>query len=485
MGACSWRSRRPGSIAGRSARRPRPSARTCGSFLRPRRRRRPDFGPACAAGRRPRPTSRFWRGSSNTVSRALRLIEAGALDDGDVEALADAAGHRASGSCGGCSAQHLGASPISIAQTRRILLAKQLIQDTRLPMTEVASAAGFGSVRRFNEMFQQLYRAAAGRRCGARAWSTSRCHDRGGHGQAGLPAAVRLGCASWRSCGLRAIPGHRGGARATGMRGRSRSVTTRGVLVVEPAERELPARRPFGFQICGPCRRSSPGCAACSTWPPIRWRSARISARTRCWRRWSPPGRGCGCRARGTGSSSRCAPSLGSRSRVAAATRLAGKLVAAYGETLGDPAGWRRGLTHVFPHPRQLAGGGSGRDRHAEAQADGAGVAGGGGRRRSADLRAARRSLEQAVAQLRSLPGIGEWTAQYIAMRELREPDAFPGGRYRPDARDGRRAPACGRRPPSCWRMPSNGGPGGPMPRCICGRRSRTRRRRWRRESGA
>src|SRR5207253_7020003 len=53
--------------------------------------------------------------------------------------------------------QHLGASPISIAQTRRILLAKQLIHDTRLPMTEVASAAGFGSIRRFNEIFQQLY----------------------------------------------------------------------------------------------------------------------------------------------------------------------------------------------------------------------------------------------------------------------------------------------------------------------------------------
>lgn len=53
--------------------------------------------------------------------------------------------------------EHLGASPISVAQTRRVLFAKQLIHDTRLPMGEIALAAGFGSVRRFNETFQQLY----------------------------------------------------------------------------------------------------------------------------------------------------------------------------------------------------------------------------------------------------------------------------------------------------------------------------------------
>src|SRR5947209_8238269 len=54
--------------------------------------------------------------------------------------------------------QHLGASPIAVAQTRRVLFAKQLIHDTRLPMTEIAIAAGFGSVRRFNETFRQLFR---------------------------------------------------------------------------------------------------------------------------------------------------------------------------------------------------------------------------------------------------------------------------------------------------------------------------------------
>src|SRR5260221_1509298 len=101
------------------------------------------------------PDLAVWRGSSNTVSRALALIDAGALDGTNVEALASRLG------VGGRQLrrlflQHLGASPISIAQTRRILLGQQLIQDTRLPMTEVAAAAGFGSLRRFNETFQHL-----------------------------------------------------------------------------------------------------------------------------------------------------------------------------------------------------------------------------------------------------------------------------------------------------------------------------------------
>src|SRR5580698_9052190 len=103
------------------------------------------------------PELALWRGSANTVSRALRLIEAGGLDEANVEALAErlGVGER---QLRRLFRQHLGASPVSIAQTRRILLAKQLIQDTGLPMTEVAAAAGFGSLRRFNEVFHEMYR---------------------------------------------------------------------------------------------------------------------------------------------------------------------------------------------------------------------------------------------------------------------------------------------------------------------------------------
>ncbi len=97
-----------------------------------------------------------WRGTSNTVSRALALIEAGALDEGDVDALAGrlGVGER---QLRRLFRQHLGAAPVSVAQTRRVLLAKALIQETDLSMAQVALAAGFGSVRRFNETFQALY----------------------------------------------------------------------------------------------------------------------------------------------------------------------------------------------------------------------------------------------------------------------------------------------------------------------------------------
>jgi len=116
--------------------------------FRPCLRCRPEIAPDLA----------FWRGSANTVSRALALITEGALDEDEagVEALAERLG------VGGRQLrrlfkQHLGASPIAVAQTRRVLFAKQLLHDTRLSMAEVAMSAGFGSVRRFNETFRDLF----------------------------------------------------------------------------------------------------------------------------------------------------------------------------------------------------------------------------------------------------------------------------------------------------------------------------------------
>jgi len=107
------------------------------------------------------PDLAFWRGTSNTVSRALDLIEGGALDAGDVDSLAERLG-MGERQLRRLFKQHLGASPVSVAQTRRVLLAKKLIHETRLPMIEVAMAAGFGSVRRFNETFQRLYHRPPG-----------------------------------------------------------------------------------------------------------------------------------------------------------------------------------------------------------------------------------------------------------------------------------------------------------------------------------
>ncbi|UTH75614.1 bifunctional transcriptional activator/DNA repair enzyme AdaA [Chromobacterium sp. IIBBL 290-4] len=107
------------------------------------------------------PDSGAWRGVANsghshTVAKALALIEQGALDEDGIARLADrlGVGER---QLRRLFAEHAGASPLAVAQTRRVLLAKQLIHETHMPLTDIAFAAGFGSVRRFNEVFQQLY----------------------------------------------------------------------------------------------------------------------------------------------------------------------------------------------------------------------------------------------------------------------------------------------------------------------------------------
>ncbi|MFM7423939.1 MAG: bifunctional transcriptional activator/DNA repair enzyme AdaA, partial [Elainella sp.] len=97
--------------------------------------------------------------TASSVNRALRLIGAGALDDGTVEALAQRLGMGAR-HLRRLFIQHLGVTPVAVAQTRRILFAKQLIDETTLPITDIAMAAGFGSVRRFNTAIQTTYQKA-------------------------------------------------------------------------------------------------------------------------------------------------------------------------------------------------------------------------------------------------------------------------------------------------------------------------------------
>jgi len=104
------------------------------------------------------PGTPAWRGAGATVSRALRLIERGFLDDGkSVEALAEALGVTP------CHlrrlfVRHAGASPRAVAATRRVQRAKTLVDTTALAMWAIAFAAGFGSIRRFNAAFRALYR---------------------------------------------------------------------------------------------------------------------------------------------------------------------------------------------------------------------------------------------------------------------------------------------------------------------------------------
>ena len=360
-----------------------------------------------------------WRGTSNTVSRALALIEGGAMDTGDVDALANrlGVGER---QLRRLFRQHLGASPVAVAQTRRVLLAKQLIQETRLPMGEVALASGFGSVLRFNETFQQLF----GRPPGELRRSK----------QAETPAAdgiiVRLPYKppyDWdaiiRFLTDRAIPGvervePKRYARTLAIDG------TCGVVIVTPRSdgalqaeirfpklKSLPAviarvRRVFDLSAdptligahlsqdpaLAPLVAARPGLRA-----PGAWDGFELAVRA----------------------------ILGQQITVSAARGLAAKLVAAYGEPIDDPAAAELGLTCVFPSPERLVGQdiaalGMPRSRGAALEALARTVAA------DPTIFTPRADLESAIAALKALPGVGEWTAQYIALRELREPDAFP-----------------------------------------------------------
>lgn len=127
----------------------------------------PTAAAAATAGFRPclrcrpeaAPGTPAWLGTSAVVRRALRLIEKGALDQGSVDLLAERVGigprhlHR-------LFVQHVGAPPIVVAQTRRLHFAKRLLDETNLPITHVALAAGFGSLRRFNSAFKAAYKRA-------------------------------------------------------------------------------------------------------------------------------------------------------------------------------------------------------------------------------------------------------------------------------------------------------------------------------------
>jgi AraC family transcriptional regulator of adaptative response / DNA-3-methyladenine glycosylase II len=363
-----------------------------------------------------------WRGTSNTVSRGLALIEAGALDGGDVEALADrlGVGER---QLRRLFKQHLGASPIAVAQTRRVLLAKQLIHETRLPMAEVALASGFGSVRRFNETFAQLFgRPPQSLRRGGG-------DEVPGSGPGGV--SVRLPYAApydWDGIigflRMRAIPGveavEPGRYRRTIALGGGR-----GVLSVEPAAgnrlqvsvrfpdlKALPtiiARVRRVFDLAADPAAIGRHLSADATLAPL------VAARP-------------GLRVPGAWDGFELAirAILGQQITVMAATGLATRLVQRFGERL--PLAWadeEAGLTHVFPQAAVLAEAdltvlGMPRTR-ALALSSLAGAV-----RDDPQIFGPKRSLDEAIAQLRSLNGIGEWTAQYIAMRELREPDAFP-----------------------------------------------------------
>lgn len=363
-----------------------------------------------------------WRGTSNTISRALALIADGALDgdDGSVERLADRLGvgerHLRR-----LFLQHLGASPVAVAQTRRVLFAKQLIHETVMPMTDIALAAGFGSVRRFNEVFRELYHrppSALRRRTTAKATKEA-------------PVALRIRYRApydWESMlsylETRAIPGvevveNGRYYRTVEIGGVTGSVEIRHVpgkqaleaVIRFPHVQSLPAivtrvRRVFDVgadieTINAHLSRDPILAALVAQRPGLRapgaWDGFELAVRA----------------------------VLGQQITLAAARRLAGDLVAMHGQAVAGGCITHPRLTHVFPSAERLAAAEvislrmpRARQACLKALAQAAAT--------DSNLFRPFGTIDEAIARFRTIPGVGEWTAQYIALRALREMDAFP-----------------------------------------------------------
>ncbi len=381
--------------------------------FRPCLRCRPENSPDLAA----------WNGTSNTVKRALTLIGEGAMDGETVAHLAEQLGVGAR-HLRRLFQQHLGASPVAVAQTRRILFAKQLIMETRMPMTEIAHAAGFGSIRRFNAVFQALYKRPPG------ALRRTRQNTRHDVSMASDIVLTMSYAAPYDWPGMisfletRAIPG----IEWVDRQGRyHRSITLDGcqgtVRVACDGDKKC-LRATIRFPrisslaiIVSRLRRlfdltADPSAidAHLATDPRL---APLITARPGLRVPGAWDGFELGIRA-----------ILGQQISVAAASTLAGKLVSLYGEPL-DTSLKTAGLSHAFPSPQRLAA----------ADLRSLGIPGARARALSAlseavlenpDMFSSRQTPESTLERLKALPGIGDWTSQYILMRAFCEPDAFP-----------------------------------------------------------
>jgi AraC family transcriptional regulator, regulatory protein of adaptative response / DNA-3-methyladenine glycosylase II len=363
------------------------------------------------------PGTPAWLGTSAVVRRALRLIHEGALDDTSVEALAARIGvgarhlHR-------LFVQHVGASPIAVAQTRRLHFAKRLLDETDLPITQIALAAGFGSLRRFNDAFQESYRhsprALRKRRPGDTAAAT------------GDEVVLRLAFRppyDWlhvqRFLADRALPGvervdSNGYARTVRTDAGHAVISVRALTNVDALELRVRGAEPAAlFQLSSAARRTF----------DLSSDPARIAVAFRSDRLLGPLlKRRPGLRIPGAWDPFECAVRavLGQQVTVAAGRTFATRLVERAGIRIRDGTD---GLTHLFPTPAALA----------KADLGSIGITTARGRALRELARAVDAGdvdfaapVEEVTARLAELPGLGDWTAQYIALRALGEPDAFP-----------------------------------------------------------
>jgi len=385
----------------------------------------PTAAAAAEAGYRPclrcRPESSpgtpAWLGTSTTVSRALRLIHESGHEERGMEKLAERLGV-GSRHLRRLFLKHLGATPNAIAQTRRVHFAKKLIDETGLPMTELAIAAGYGSVRRFNAAIRKTYH---------RTPTQIRATARQKHALPEHHYLFRLRFRppyDWKFMlgflAATATPS----VEAVDANCYRRTIShggTDGWLEVSPDDKypALRARIQFGdpralFFIVERIRALFDLNA---DWAAIVKRlgtdpvlAARLRAQPGlrvpgCWSGFELATRAIIGRGISTGEAANIA---GAVSRLFGRAFLAGS-----------------GLTHLFPEPAVLADADLARAGVPAARAETIGTLSRAVCEGSIRFEAVA-DAHGFLARFREIPGIDDWTGQYVAMRALGEPDAFP-----------------------------------------------------------
>jgi len=354
--------------------------------------------------------------TARLAQAAVDQIEAGALEDGSLEALAERVG---------VTSRHLrrvfvaqfGVAPIEFAQTQRLLLAKRLLTDTALPVTEIALASGFHSLRRFNALFKTRYRMAPGRLRKARA-------------PGALPDTLRFELAYRPPYAFdamlaflrdRAIPGVEAVTGTTYARSLAlahRGTVHEGVVAV----RRAPRKAALAVELSASFAHVVPLVLARVKHAfDLAANPAEIDAHLGALATANP-----GLRVPGTfdGFELAVRAIVGQQISVRGARTMLGRVAGALGPPLAAP---HAAIVRRFPDAAGVAAAGPAAlaqcgltPARARTIAALANVVATGGLTLGPDA-----DVDATLARLQAIPGIGPWTANYIAMRALRWPDAF------------------------------------------------------------
>jgi AraC family transcriptional regulator of adaptative response / DNA-3-methyladenine glycosylase II len=357
--------------------------------------------------------------TTRVAQAAASLIEDRTLDEDGLDAVAARLGitdrhlRRAFGA-------EFGVSPVEFAQTQRLLLAKRLLTDTRLPVTEVAFASGFGSLRRFNALFRQRYRLQPRQLRRHMHESTPASAD-----VLNFELSFRPPYDWHAMCaflGARAIAGvesvEQGVYRRT-VRAPVDRKEHRGWIEIALSPRKAALRIAVSASLA---KALPPVLSRVKALMDLACHPAEVAQALGALAKRHP-----GLRVPGAfdGFEVAVRAILGQQVTVAAARTVAGRFAAAFGDSLETPFS---SINRIFPSAEKISElpyghiarlgmpGARARTVIALARA----VAEG-----RLDLRP-NADIEATLDKLRALPGIGEWTAQYIAMRALAWPDAFP-----------------------------------------------------------